>query len=556
MHEFAVRVAAAAAAAWESRSVAGDTEAGVGDTVAAAAVVRAPTLTEWAQKLGLMPKMEVAAGDALGSTAAATAAPQNAAPGGSSTTGESEEAGRVAVTMAERDEYAWEAQQRVVGLAVQHAAQHGAVAGGCTGFMLYGGRGLNAHIGLSGLRMRSSDFDFKVVAETEAAFVEQVQALWEAVNSQLARPLCELQWPSDLKEMAVLLVGGRRQVDFKWLRVAEFDGICSQWGPPQQAGPGCSELWGCCVAPAEWLVCQLRELLQREVPRWRVEKLKLQLDTVATAQVLGVWCSECLESPEQVVERLQQQQQQRVEHLQQPSTDGRQQQNGEWVLLAQHQQPCATVKTQHLNDDGAGSWSSDGSEVDDSSSDGDGDWNATEMPVELTPELAQEQDGCVPEAVLQLERLAADHSELVSEVGLLRKEVQRQDWWWTHRSYVHTRFSDWKQLSLIERIERLEECSQVDDERLLLCEPNAPTDEQVDARRRMNKRLGHDCDDEYVKHKRYDIDGFCKRDVCVEVYKLRHGSDTVRATTTRDGQRANKKYYAQNVDHLNGVMRL
>eukprot|EP00658_Telonema_sp_P-2_P013433 TRINITY_DN15085_c0_g1_i1.p1 TRINITY_DN15085_c0_g1~~TRINITY_DN15085_c0_g1_i1.p1 ORF type:complete len:619 (+),score=144.36 TRINITY_DN15085_c0_g1_i1:255-2111(+) len=310
--------------------------------------------------------------------------------------------GVVGVTMAERGDCAWEAQQRAVGLAVQHAAEHGAVAGGGTGFLLYGGRGLNAYIGLSGLRMRSSDFDFKVVAATEAAFVEQVQVLLGAVNSKLARPLCELQWPSDLAEMAVLLVGGRKQVDFKWLRVAEFGEMCSQWGPTEQAGSSCYELQGCYVAPAGWLVWELQQLLQGEVPGWRIEKMQQQLDAVAAAQVLGVWCSGQLESPEQVVERL-------AEAEVQPE------------LAAEPEAAKAEAAKPEL---------------------------AAETEADAT---VQAGDWQVP-----LECLQADHSELASEVESLKaRHNTLNDAIFRAKEYVLTE-SEGQYLTLFKRIARLE----------------------------------------------------------------------------------------------------
>ena len=75
--------------------------------------------------------------------------------------------GRLTATMGVRSKYCWGNQTDAVSMTAKYAAKHPAVhtdTDTAAGFLLYGSRGLNAHIGLSGLRARASGFDFAALA--------------------------------------------------------------------------------------------------------------------------------------------------------------------------------------------------------------------------------------------------------------------------------------------------------------------------------------------------------------------------------------------------------
>lgn len=240
---------------------------------------------------------------------------------------------------------------------------------------------------------------------------------------------------------------------------------------------------------------ELQRLLQGEVPGWRMEKLRQQLDTVVTAQALGVWCSGCLESPEQVVERLQQQR-------------GLQQQKHEdSVLEVQAEIPAQT-----------------------------------------------------PHWQVPLERLQADHNELVMTVGQLHRDLHQEltllrDAFWS-KDLVMTRLRGWQSMTIFQRLERLELLSEVDDERLLLFEPATSSDDAVEAMRRKNEHWkekkgwsrwnSEDLAD--VEHKRYDLHGQCRKDVTMEVLGWRNSTTYPRSI--RDGQRADKEREANWLRYL------
>jgi hypothetical protein len=187
----------------------------------------------------------------------------------------------------ERAEQSWMAVHSAVALAVEYAAAHAISEAGSSGFMLYGGRAINSYIGLKGLMMRSDDFDFKVVADTSAGWVEQVQQLLDAVNASIGKPLCELRFPAEFEYMAALFIAGRRKVDLMWMPTSEFKKIRADWGQPVRAGADWVDLGGCKVAPAEWLVSLMQ--VQPEWVAWRKEKSQQQYDTVLLAKELGVW---------------------------------------------------------------------------------------------------------------------------------------------------------------------------------------------------------------------------------------------------------------------------
>jgi hypothetical protein len=104
--------------------------------------------------------------------------------------------------MGDRSKYCWDNQTDAESMAVKYAAEHPAAhtdTGTAAGFLLYDSRGLNAHIGLPGLRARASDFDFSVLAGSRKQFVEQASAMLNFVNVHLSRPMAELQYPPDLE---------------------------------------------------------------------------------------------------------------------------------------------------------------------------------------------------------------------------------------------------------------------------------------------------------------------------------------------------------------------
>jgi len=83
-------------------------------------------------------------------------------------------------------------------------------------------------------------------------------------------------------------------------------------------------------------------------------------------------------------------------------------------------------------------------------------------------------------------------------------------------------------MTIFERLERLELCSRVDDERILMCEPRTYTDEQT-------AELLHGLPEgdlegiphsyaqfqaRHVGYKRYDLTGECKRDMAKEVLNV------------------------------------
>ena len=66
-------------------------------------------------------------------------------------TADAVQVGRLAATLADREQHSWSMQQGVLHFVVKHAAEHSATLGNSCGFLLYGGAGLNSYIRLSGL---------------------------------------------------------------------------------------------------------------------------------------------------------------------------------------------------------------------------------------------------------------------------------------------------------------------------------------------------------------------------------------------------------------------
>jgi hypothetical protein len=211
-------------------------------------------------------------------------------------TADAVQVGRLTATLVDREQHSWEMQQGVSHLAVKHAAEHSATLGNSCGFLLYGGAGLNSYIGLSGLRMRTSDFDFIVVSESSEHFVGQVENLLTCVNKGLDRPVCELKWPSELEGLAALVVGRRRLVDMKMMETCRFQQICVKYGQPPRAPSAQERLHGCAVAPSAYLESLL--VIDPEWPGWRLEKTREQLGVVQLAKRLGVWATAGSDNPD------------------------------------------------------------------------------------------------------------------------------------------------------------------------------------------------------------------------------------------------------------------
>ena len=208
--------------------------------------------------------------------------------------------------MADRSKYCWDNQTSAASMAVKYAAEHPAMhtdTGTATGFFLYGSSGLNAHIGLPGLRARAGDFDFVVLAGSLEQFVEQTRAMLDFVNCSLDRPMADVLYPVDLVDMAQLVIGRKALVDMKWMRVHDFDSICERHGLPVRAPESQEDLRGCLVAPAAYLESLL--VTDPDWPMWRLKKTVKQQEMVKLAKQLGVWCvdSDVAESVVKAVEQ-------------------------------------------------------------------------------------------------------------------------------------------------------------------------------------------------------------------------------------------------------------